>query len=657
MNSVLEITKIVDKYIERKKTIYAIMLDGAWGTGKTYFIKDNLIPELKKLDEERCNVAPSRNKRNFVYVSLYGLNDCGEILKSIWIETLPLKDKLKDLENVPGVGVLSNFGKAVFVGGLNFFNIEKPEIDIEKMLNLNHSVLIFDDVERCNIDTNELLGFINNFVEHDNIKTILVGNQSEISKNLYEKNKELKYFLGLDKRINIPDNDRQNGLTSSRQKEPVVKESFSVKELEERVEHVFHGNSEYDRIKEKLIGITIEFAPDMKNILYKLINDYVQGEHSRKLLLELKDDIVNIVNDSGHRNLRTLIFSFERFEELCQVIKRYTINIDPSYVDSFLKDVFKYVLELSVKHKTGGYIDQWDEHDEIGNVKTAEEYWNFDRVYGFKFVYDFVLFSKMRENIISEVLQLYTKEKFESNKTVEEPVITLRNGWIDFSEDRVIELCDEVDKLIDKRKLNLHLLLETISQRLQLNSIGFKFNITELVDKAKESITELDKSMLSHEPFRIRVSENITDEYKKIKSEILEVVKNQVEFSEESTLNSSIDESGKDISIFVNYVYDNKSNYMNQKKFFKLIDIKKLANCVSNSSNEDIGSIRYTINQVYSFSNIGEYFSEDVPNIEFFMLEIEKILNDSYLKDKIKIYNLELLKSQLEGYLVRLKKS
>ena len=60
-----ELNYYIKHYIEKDKTGRAIMLTGAWGTGKSYYIKN----ELKDyLEEYGCKC---------VVVSLYGLTDPG----------------------------------------------------------------------------------------------------------------------------------------------------------------------------------------------------------------------------------------------------------------------------------------------------------------------------------------------------------------------------------------------------------------------------------------------------------------------------------------------------------------------------------------------------------------------------------------------------
>lgn len=52
---------------------------------------------------------------------------------------------------------------------------------------------------------NEVLGFINNYVENDNYKAIILANEDEIVKKTHSENLELKYITTL---INNKDTDK-----------------------------------------------------------------------------------------------------------------------------------------------------------------------------------------------------------------------------------------------------------------------------------------------------------------------------------------------------------------------------------------------------------------------------------------------------------------
>ena len=69
-----DILNCLNDYLKVSKPGYAVLLKGAWGCGKTYFVK-NWIETLKaeKNDNEQFfTLAP-------IYVSLYGMTSTGQI--------------------------------------------------------------------------------------------------------------------------------------------------------------------------------------------------------------------------------------------------------------------------------------------------------------------------------------------------------------------------------------------------------------------------------------------------------------------------------------------------------------------------------------------------------------------------------------------------
>ena len=106
-------------------------------------------------------------------VFLYGVKNYDEI------ETKFLESSNPEIFNV----------KSIFVGKLAdaFINNKiKSSLGIIKKslssLNAKGKILIFDDLERCSIDKVDLLGYINNFVEHQSYKVILIANEEELEK-------------------------------------------------------------------------------------------------------------------------------------------------------------------------------------------------------------------------------------------------------------------------------------------------------------------------------------------------------------------------------------------------------------------------------------------------------------------------------------------
>ena len=104
-----ELTQYIIHYIKKDKTKMAVMISGNWGTGKSYYIQHELIPELQKNDIADC-----------VTVSLYGLKTINEISRSIYIEL-----KAKALQNKGEIASTGKIvGKTIIKGITSFFGID-----------------------------------------------------------------------------------------------------------------------------------------------------------------------------------------------------------------------------------------------------------------------------------------------------------------------------------------------------------------------------------------------------------------------------------------------------------------------------------------------------------------------------------------------------
>ena len=75
-----ELVESILDYIRADYTDYAIMINGEWGSGKTYFWNNKI---RKKIDSMNFN----GKKYTTIYMSLYGISNLEEISKKIFIET------------------------------------------------------------------------------------------------------------------------------------------------------------------------------------------------------------------------------------------------------------------------------------------------------------------------------------------------------------------------------------------------------------------------------------------------------------------------------------------------------------------------------------------------------------------------------------------
>lgn len=240
---------------------YAVMLDGAWGIGKTFLLKAFLRP-LRGDDFK------------VVYVSLYGISSVDQIDDAIFRATFPLLDNR-------ATRLAGRLAKTA----AKFFRVE-PDLKPADFLQRGYAdVYVFDDLERCALPVNQVLGYINELVEHEGRKVILVANEAEI----------------------------QSG-------------------------------EAYARIREKLIGKTLEIQSAFEEALSAFL-DAVRDNRARSFLVDQSEAIRLIYDQSGLHNLRILqqtIWDYERFHSVLTEKHR----VDAPAMAALLRMLFALSIEL-----------------------------------------------------------------------------------------------------------------------------------------------------------------------------------------------------------------------------------------------------------------------------------------------------------------------
>ena len=333
-------------YIRSDYTDYAIMINGEWGSGKTYFWNHKIRNKIE-------NMTINGKKLTTIYMSLYGISNLEEISKKIFIETTQLMDKnLKKYMDSNGQTFIPEYAKT----GLdmaNFFGVTQngDKIDYENFFSTDDKVLCFDDLERANVDVIDILGYINNFVEHDHIKTIIICNEKELSTKLKSSNLEMKTFIAtylLDKEDKLLTTDKP-----------------MVEKIEDTIENVFDKANDYERIKEKLIGETFEYAPEFTYIINGLLIRYENNTDLIRFLRENTNLIVSTFIKSGTRNLRILKHALNDFKKVYDMVNKSYPNTNNRILQTML--IFTIAVSFEIK---AGKVTK----DKFVNINDNEEY-------------------------------------------------------------------------------------------------------------------------------------------------------------------------------------------------------------------------------------------------------------------------------------------
>ena len=222
------LTTYMADYLAGPARGYAVLLSGPWGSGKTHLIRTKIVP----------------NNSSTLYISVNGVADAQEVRQRLAYAAYPLLgDKT--------VQALGSIAKSV-LGVFRF----KTEIKIEDVVDLDQfDSIIVDDLERSILPITQLFGILNELVEYDQKKIIVIAN-----------------------------------------------------------EHELHKNENYKTIKEKLIGFTLAIEPDEESAILSLKTDI-----SHDLFGFIKDNrqkIIDLFSATNSRNLRILKQAIQEFSPI-----------------------------------------------------------------------------------------------------------------------------------------------------------------------------------------------------------------------------------------------------------------------------------------------------------------------------------------------------
>ncbi len=84
----------------------------------------------------------------------------------------------------------------------------------------------------------------------------------------------------------------------------------------------FDKANDYERIKEKLIGETFEYAPEFTYIINGILMRYENNSDLIRFLRENTGLIISTFNKSGTRNLRILKHALNDFQKIFEMVEK-----------------------------------------------------------------------------------------------------------------------------------------------------------------------------------------------------------------------------------------------------------------------------------------------------------------------------------------------
>ena len=609
-------------YIRADYTDYAVMINGEWGSGKTYFWNHKIKPKIEAMQVNGKRLTP-------IYMSLYGISNLEEISKKIFIETTQLMDKnLKKFMNANGATNIPEYAKT----GLdmaNFFGVTQngDRLDYAQFFATDDKVLCFDDLERANVDVIDILGYINNFVEHDHIKTIIICNEKELSTKLKNSNLEMKTFIATYLL------DKENKLN-------IKTDKPMVERIRDTIEYVFDKANDYERIKEKLIGETFEYAPEFNYIINGLLMRYENDADLIRFLRENTALITSTFNKSGTRNLRILKHALNNFKKIFDVVTKSYPNTNHRVLQTML--IFTIAISFEIK---AGKITK----DKFVNINNNEEYkavlvssrvfmdnrqfyikefdnnyyYNFKAEYRFfKFIEKYVRTRIFDMKIFKENMEVI-RDTIDTNQLPGYKRLLTEEYW-KIPDDQFIGVINETLEYVKNGKVELIQMVKLFSyfayfikknlinyDMKTIKSVFFNgMNISSLTSKYCANVEEELAQVAIEEEFRTDMDE-VLEHFNEINMQL-----------KTKMYNDKAEEIFRYIPMKMETFYDKFDKECMDIPIFKYYDTFQAFQRISCASNEDIVTIKEKL--LDRAKRYQKEIEEEIPNIK----RIKQIMDD-----------------------------
>lgn len=591
-----ELNQYILHYLDKDLTKSAIMLTAGWGTGKSYYIQNELIPFL----------SDSKNGSHAcIVVSLYGLKEIYEISKALYLETRikPLEEKIKLLtkeseEKKAGKIIVKTILKNLTsLAGIDLSMNEDDLQELYQSIDLTGKLIILEDIERSKIDILDVLGYVYNLVEEDGAKVLLVANEDAITNYSHtERDKNGKIYR-------FPDED----------------------------------TVAYLKIKEKTISDTISFHGNIKEAIEELIRSFDNKILNRFAVKDQVEKIHGLMIGRNHTNLRTFIFACQKASDI--------FNKLGSITDDVAQTIFYGVLSLSMRIKSGANTD-WDGTDFISATLGAG---NFPL---YRFCYDYIKFQKLDVNGLQpaiddhENLKLYNRH---AESAGDEDLSTIFRYYI-HSEEEVLTALKNIESRLDNSKdVPIYCYSKLAYSLVKCHAI-LGFNYASCKEKMVSNMRQHGENIDSEILF-LNIFEFDDKDQKQQFADFEQALRDAVDNSAYMAFNFSC--KPEDINSFLDYVTKNEKKVTAGHAFISKFKIDKLVEMILGCNSAQLNDWCKILRTVYWNPTKANFLATDCLFMEGLIAKIKEASPQKKSSmDRIDLYQLDNLLKYL-GELVK----
>lgn len=588
------IEKIFTDYFKTDKTQYAILLNGSWGCGKTYFWKYT----LDKLAKD--------NKFNTIYLSLNGISKIEDLEHQLFVKLIPfisnqestvIKNATKFLGNA--LNILSTHYLKTSLSGI----FKGVSIDT---FNFSKYIVCFDDLERCQIPVKETLGFINNLVEHKYLKTIILAYEPEIDKkDGYERIKEK--VIGRDLKFEL---DMSSILPKlfDKYKPNTYFYNFLTTQKNVITEILVDYKQDNLRIIAFYLDVLERIFPALKNVEAKYIHEII-----------LFSGIIAIEYKSG--GLTSMDYNnFKGIDEINEYY--YSLNI--------ARVIKKSEKEEAEREKSYAEIFYYKYLDK--KVKTY---------FFYPSIYSYVLSGYFNQTELEKEIKKRYPEVI--LKEVQDFRVLLQFNFRELSDNDFKRLTKNVLQYAKEGKYNIY-------DYIQIADFFYFFSENKLISESKEGIEKvlfegLDLAK-SKKQINDRVLENILHFGNK-NPDVTEIIKLVKKIHYEIKIDECIAKSNELIECLTNEDDGALAEFFNKNKlgkdFFQYVNEKKLLETLLKISNKQLFNFTELLQRRYRSVNIGEFLFDDAEFLSKVNAGLSKYLDENEKIDQPKKFLLTTL--------------
>lgn len=475
-----EIISVIKEYLQSTDANYAIMIDGDWGTGKTYFFTHSIVPIIEKFAVKHVE------RKKYGYVSLYGLEKTEEISMELLYQYFGRGKR----------NAIKRFDKAseavceIIESILDGFKLLKLNLlKLKKLLysvDIKDWIICFDDFERSNLSVNQILGYINTLVEHNRCKVIILANEKEIGKIKLSEKVEEKYDVILSgRKLSLNNNDNID-----------TNAELDANRLKELSRQVFGEDVLYQSIREKVIGITIKYTPQLSCTFDNVVEGFDDWNGIKDYICEKKNDIINYFAINKCVNLRTLIYIILKIKRLCE--KMFQYNRDLYSYDGIMNEFIKYIVYFTIYYKRGGDINKINFRGERGAVYFIKG--SMETVKGYRFLQEFCITSYFPDNDFKKIISEYNPQSYSNKKKnsrfrarYNTKILLEMGKWWEKEDKEVERFIEKVHCELEKNRIMPEDYQQVIANLLLIQKRGFDVgDINKVISRMNTNIKNTD---------------------------------------------------------------------------------------------------------------------------------------------------------------------